>query len=156
MPGHSYGEPAYLWSGTSCTAERVCGRDASHRETETVAATAAVTRNRTCTLDELTAYTAAFTNPVFTVQRRENVKTADKLGHSFKVQQHNETQHWNKCSRCNEIDGKENHTGGTALCTVKAECGVCHVQYGEVAAAAALGVICIIVVVFVIRTKKTA
>ena len=156
MPGHSYGEPTYLWSGTSCTAERVCGRDASHRETETVAAEVTVTQQSDCTLDEFSDYTAAFTNPAFATQKQEDVKTEDATGHSFKVQQHNETQHWNKCSRCNEIDGKENHTGGTALCTVKAECGVCHVQYGEVAAAAALGVICIIVVVFVIRRKKTA
>lgn len=130
--GHSYGEPVYKWNGLSCTAERVCGRDASHKETETVMAAVTVTQNRSCTLDELSTYTATFTNAAFAVQKIENVKTADKLGHSFKVQQRNETQHWNKCSRCDEIDAKENHTGGTATCSAKAECAICHAKYGEI------------------------
>ena len=129
--GHSYGEPAYTWNGRSCTAERVCGRDASHRETETVTAATVVTQNRSCICDELSAYTAAFTNPAFAVQKKENIKTADRLGHNFRVQQRNETQHWNKCSRCNVISAKENHTGGTATCSAKAECVVCHAKYGE-------------------------
>lgn len=130
--GHSYGEPAYTWNGRSCTAERVCGRDASHRETETVTAATVVTQNRSCICDELSAYTAAFTNPAFAVQKKENIKTADRLGHNFRVQQRNETQHWNKCSRCNVISAKENHTGGTATCSAKAECVVCHAKYGEI------------------------
>ena len=130
--GHSYGEPVCTWNGTKCTAERVCKRDASHKENETVTATVTVTQQPTCTLDELSTYTATFTNAAFAVQKRENVKTADELGHNFKVQQCNETQHWNKCSRCDEIDAKENHTGGTAACNVKAECVVCHAKYGEI------------------------
>lgn len=129
---HSYGEPVYTWKGTSCTAERVCVSDASHKETETVTATVVVTQPRTCTLDELSTYTAVFTNAAFAVQKKENVKTADKLGHDFKVLQHDEMQHWNKCSRCDEIDVKENHTGGTATCIAKAECVVCHAEYGEI------------------------
>lgn len=130
--GHSYGETAYTWKGIQCMAERVCTRDVSHKETESVLATAAVTRNRTCTLDELSVYTAVFTNPVFDEQKKEDVKTADKLGHSFTVQQHDETKHWNKCSRCDEINGKENHVGGTADCREQAECMVCHIKYGAV------------------------
>jgi uncharacterized repeat protein (TIGR02543 family) len=129
---HSYGEPVYTWKGTSCTAERVCVGDASHKETETVTATVVVTQPRTCTLDELSTYTAVFTSAAFAVQKKENVKTADKLGHDFKVLQHDEMQHWNKCSRCDEIDAKENHTGGTATCIAKAECVVCHAEYGEI------------------------
>lgn len=129
---HSYGELVYTWKGTSCTAERVCVSDASHKETETVTATVVVTQPRTCTLDELSTYTAVFTNAAFAVQKKENVKTADKLGHDFKVLQHDEMQHWNKCSRCDEIDAKENHTGGTATCIAKAECEVCHAEYGEI------------------------
>lgn len=129
---HSYGEPVYTWKGTSCTAERICVSDASHKETETVTATVVVTQPRTCTLDELSTYTAVFTNAAFAVQKKENVKTADKRGHDFKVLQHDEMQHWNKCSRCDEIDAKENHTGGTATCIAKAECVVCHAEYGEI------------------------
>ena len=129
--GHSYGKPTYTWNGTSCTAERVCGRDASHKETETVTATVTVTQNRTCTRDELSTYTAVFNNPVFAVQKKENVVTAVRLGHNFKVLQYNGTQHWNKCSRCNEISARGNHTGGTATCSAKAECVVCRAKYGE-------------------------
>lgn len=117
--GHSYGEPVYKWNGTSsCTAERVCGRDTSHKETETVTAAITVTQPRTCTLDELSTYTSVFTNAAFAVQKQENVKTADKLGHDFTVRQYDETQHWNKCSRCDETDAKENHSIDGAVCTV--------------------------------------
>ena len=56
---HNYGEPAYVWNGKSCTAERVCSRDGSHKETETVTAAVTVTQNRSCLLDELSTYTAS-------------------------------------------------------------------------------------------------
>ncbi len=111
---HNYGEPVYTWDGTSCTAERVCRSDASHKETETVTAAVVVTQSRTCTLDELSTYTAVFTNKAFATQTKENVKTADKLGHNFRIQSDGETQHFSKCSRCGETGAKENHTGGTA------------------------------------------
>ena len=41
------------------------------------------------------------------------------------------TAHWHECSRCDEINGKTNHSGGTATCTEPAECEVCGVAYGE-------------------------
>ena len=41
------------------------------------------------------------------------------------------TAHWHECSRCDEINGKANHSGGTATCTEPAECEVCGVAYGE-------------------------
>lgn len=129
---HNYGEPVYTWDGTSCTAERVCRSDASHKETETVTAAVVVTQSRTCTLDELSTYTAVFTNKAFATQTKENVKTADKLGHNFSIQSDGETQHFSKCSRCGATGPKENHTGGTATSTEKAECAVCHAKYGEI------------------------
>ena len=129
---HNYGEPVYTWDGTSCTAERVCRSDASHKETETVTAAVVVTQSRTCTLDELSTYTAVFTNKAFATQTKENVKTADKLGHNFRIQSDGETQHFSKCSRCGATGPKENHTGGTATSTEKAECAVCHAKYGEI------------------------
>ena len=130
--GHSYGAPVYTWNGTSCTAERVCRHNAGHKETETVTAAVTVIQQKTCTLDELSTYTATFTNAAFAVQKKEAVKTADKLGHNFKVQQRNDTQHWNKCSRCDKCDAKKNHIGGTATCITKAECVVCYAKYGEI------------------------
>lgn len=130
---HSYGEPTYAWKGTNCTAERICSRDSSHKETETVTAAVETTRAATCTLDELSTYTVAFTNQAFAEQKLTNVKTGNKLGHDFAGEsyQHNETQHWKKCSRCDAIDAETAHTGGTATCTEKARCRDCGQPYGE-------------------------
>ena len=129
--GHNFGTPDYTWNGTECTAHRVCANDASHEESETVTAAANVTRNRDCELDELSTYTATFTNAAFAAQTKQNIVTANKLGHNFTVPQHDETQHWNKCSRCDAMDAKINHTGGKATCTEQAVCEVCHSTYGE-------------------------
>lgn len=80
--GHDWGEPSYVWNGTSCTAERVCSRDSSHKETETVTAAVMVTQHQSCLLDELSTYTASFQNAAFATQTQKNVVTANKLGHT--------------------------------------------------------------------------
>ena len=58
----------------------------------------------------------------------------DTLGHNFTIAQHDETHHWNKCSRCDATDTKAVHTGGTATCREKAVCEVCRSAYGELSA----------------------
>ena len=63
----------------------------------------------------------------------------DVLGHNFTIAQHDETHHWNKCSRCDATDTKANHTGGTATCREKAVCEVCHSAYGKLSAANHVG-----------------
>lgn len=138
---HNYGEPTYAWNGTSCTAERVCSRDGSHKETETVTAAVTVTQNQSCLLDELSTYTANFENAAFARQTKTNVKTADKLGHKWKTNEwsHDATHHWNECQNENcpvtdnsqKNDYKE-HNGGTATCIAKAVCDVCGTEYGDV------------------------
>lgn len=77
--GHSWGIPQYTWSAdnTTCTAERVCSNDANHKETEIVDSSSQVTQNKTCTLPELTTYTAIFTNTAFTTQTKADVRTAE-------------------------------------------------------------------------------
>ena len=129
--GHDFGTPDYTWNGTECTAHRVCANDASHEESEAVTAAANVTRNRDCELDELSTYTATFTNAAFAAQTKQNIVTANKLAHNFTVPQHDATQHWNKCSWCDTTDAKINHTGGKATCTAQAVCEACHSTYGE-------------------------
>ena len=129
--GHNFGTPDYKWNGTECTAHRVCANDASHEESETVTAAVKVLQNKDCELDELSTYTATFTNPAFAAQTKQNVVTANKLGHDFTVAQHDETQHWNKCSRCDATDTKADHTGGKATCTEQAVCTVCNTKYGN-------------------------
>ena len=43
------------------------------------------------------------------------------------------TAHWHECSRCNEINDKANHSGGTATCIALAKCEICGVEYGDLA-----------------------
>ena len=43
------------------------------------------------------------------------------------------SSHWHECSRCDEINDKANHSGGTATCIKKAVCSVCRVEYGDFA-----------------------
>lgn len=129
-PGHDWEETEYTWSGTECTAKRICKRDASHVETESVTAVVTVTQQRTCVLDELSAYTATFINPDFSAQVMKNVKTAERMGHDFTVLQSDETEHWYRCSRCEAIDAKAAHTGGEASCHALAVCEVCEKAYG--------------------------
>ncbi len=82
---HLFNTPVYEWSSDSsiCNAIRVCTHNASHIETENGIVQKETTQIKSCTADELATYTATFTAPVFTTQIKENVKTADKLGHSY-------------------------------------------------------------------------
>ena len=68
--GHAYGESTYTWNEdkTECTAERVCTRDASHKETETAKTTNSVTKESTCEQAGERTYTATFTNTAFAEQ----------------------------------------------------------------------------------------
>ena len=78
-------EYSYVWinNNKECTAIRKC-RICGYTDSETVDAVITVTQNRSCTLPELTKYTANFKN-VFNEQFIEqiiaNVKTAEAIGH---------------------------------------------------------------------------
>lgn len=124
---HSYGKPTYAWNGINCTAERVCSRDSSHKETETVTAAVETTQAATCTLEELSTYTAVFTNTAFNHQKKENVVTANKLGHDYAVDFTEDkpatcTENGSKSRHCSRCDAKTDvteipatgHTNGTA------------------------------------------
>ena len=43
------------------------------------------------------------------------------------------TSHWHECSRCDEINDKANHSGGTATCIALAKCKICGAEYGDFA-----------------------
>ena len=43
------------------------------------------------------------------------------------------TAHWHECSRCDEINDKASHSGGTATCIALAKCEICGVEYGDFA-----------------------
>lgn len=46
---------------------------------------------------------------------------------------YDETQHWHKCTGCDEVADKAAHHGGTATCGAKAICADCGQPYGELA-----------------------
>ena len=56
-----------------------------------------------------------------------------KKTHTYTVLQYDDNYHWYKCSGCSETEAKEQHTGGTATCTAKAECTACEKAYGDYA-----------------------
>ena len=82
---HAYGEVTYTWAedNSTVTASRTCANNAEHVETETVNTTAVVTQTLTCTANELTTYTATFTNEAFETQVKENVVTKEAAGHAY-------------------------------------------------------------------------
>ncbi len=83
--GHEYGEASYAWSadGSTCTASRTCTANAAHIDSETVNASKLVTQEKDCTNDEISTFTATFTNGAFTTQTKEDVKTGDAIGHAY-------------------------------------------------------------------------
>lgn len=71
--GHIWGKPTYKRATKSdgqrtVTATRVCARDSSHVETETVVAASKVAQQPTTTANGVKVYTASFKNPAFEPQ----------------------------------------------------------------------------------------
>lgn len=46
---------------------------------------------------------------------------------------HNDTDHWQVCTRCSKDFHKAAHNGGTATCQEQAKCEICGAKYGELA-----------------------
>ena len=80
--GHTYGDTSYKWNDdySECTAERTC-IVCLQKETETVESVSNIKQQKSCTLPEITAYTAAFANKAFTSQTKD-IKTAE-AGHTW-------------------------------------------------------------------------
>ena len=132
MTGHSYGTPTYVWAANnaSCTATRTCTA-CQHVENETVNTQKQVTQNRSCTLNELSTFTATFTNTAFARQTKENVKTADMTGHTYSATEweSNVDNHWHECSVCHTQIGKAAHEWQPATYTAPKTC-VCGATTG--------------------------
>lgn len=129
---HVYGEVSYAWNeaNTACTATRVCSScDADtdgHTQTATATITSSVTQNKTCTLPELTKYTATFTEDWAETQTKENVETAAATGHSPSSDwTKDENGHWHVCTNddCNEKADESKHTDVTITDGVCDVCG---------------------------------
>lgn len=130
---HAYGAVSYTWAdNTTCKAEHKCTA-CQHVENETVNAQKQVTQKRSCTLNELSTFTATFTNTAFAQQTKENVKTADMTGHAFAAAwEHNDDKHWHKCTRdgCTGIDAEAAHEWQPATYTAPKTCTVCGATTG--------------------------
>ncbi len=105
---HSYSEPTYTWNDnhTECTAKRIC-LVCKNEETETAKnskVTSKIEQEKTCTLPELTTYTAKFINGAFKTQIAENVETAKAEGHTW-----NEDYIIDKAATCTEAGSKSIH-----------------------------------------------
>ena len=133
MTGHSYGTPTYVWAANndSCTAEHKCSA-CQHVENETVNTQKQVTQNRSCTLNELSTFTATFTNTAFAQQTKENVKTADMTGHSYGgTWVKGQDGHWKVCEVCQNQSEVKPHTWKDATYTAPKTCTVCGATQGE-------------------------
>ena len=133
MAAHTYGAPTYVWAANnaSCTATRTCTA-CQHVENETVNTQQTVTQNHSCTLNELSTFTATFTNTAFAQQIKENVKTADMTGHTYSATEWESTvdNHWHECSACHTQIDKAEHTWKDATYTAPKTCTVCGATTG--------------------------
>ena len=134
MTGHSYGAVSYTWAidNTTCKAEHKCTA-CQHVENETVNTQKQVTQNRSCTLNELSTFTATFTNTAFAQQTKENVKTADMTGHTYSATEweSNVDNHWHECAVCHTQIDKAAHEWQPATYTAPKTCTVCGATQGE-------------------------
>ena len=83
--GHAWSAVAYTWADdySTVTARRVCGNDATHVESEEVAAAENITQAADCQHDGTAIYTGEFTNPAFTDQTKTVTLPADPDAHVF-------------------------------------------------------------------------
>lgn len=109
---HVWGETSYTWSkdGSTCTARRVCGEDASHVEEETVTAEGRITAEATCTSMGETTYTAVFKNDWAQPQTLVK-KNIDMIPHvSGEEWKADEASHWKECAACGTRLEESGHT----------------------------------------------
>ena len=80
---HTWADPTYTWSDdySSCTAERVCTQDNTHKENEIANSTYTVVTEASCETDGLGRYTVSFKNSAFLTQTHDTVMEA--LGHDY-------------------------------------------------------------------------
>ena len=132
MTGHTYGTPIYVWAAdnASCTATRTCTA-CQHVENETVNTQKQVTQNRSCTLNELSTFTATFTNTAFAQQTKENVKTADMTPHTYGgTWVKGQDGHWKVCEVCQDRSEVEPHNWKDATTSAPKTCTVCGATTG--------------------------
>ena len=135
--GHDWGETEYTWTptedGYNCTAKRICQKDKSHEETETVTAAYAVVTKPTCLTDGLGRYQASF-DADWAEDASKDVPLS-ALDHDWGAWKSNgDGTHTRICSNDSSHTETDDCSGGTATCTELATCTTCGETYGELAA----------------------
>ena len=135
--GHDWGTTEYTWTptedGYNCTAKRICQKDKSHEETETVTAAYAVVTEPTCLTDGMGRYQASF-EADWAGDASKDV-TLSALGHDWGAWTSNgDGTHTRVCTKDSSHTETDNCSGGTATCTERAICDVCGGAYGDLAA----------------------
>ena len=134
--GHDWGETEYTWTptetGYTCTAKRVCKKDETHEETETVTAAYAVVTKPTCLTAGLGRYQASF-EADWAEEASKDVPLS-ALGHDWGAWTSNgDGTHTRICSNDSSHTETDTCSGGTATCTELATCTTCGETYGELA-----------------------
>ena len=135
--GHDWGTAEYTWTSTedgyNCTAKRVCQKDKSHEETETVTAAYAVVTEPTCLTAGLGRYQASFEADWAEDASKDVALPA--LDHDWGAWTSNGNgTHTRVCGRDDSHTETDDCSGGTATCTELATCTVCGGTYGQLAA----------------------
>lgn len=135
--GHDWGTTEYTWTptedGYTCTAKRVCQKDKTHAETESVTAAYAVVTKPTCLTDGLGRYQASFEADWAEDASKDVPLSA--LDHDWGAWKSNgDGTHTRICARDSSHTETDNCGGGTATCTELATCTTCGETYGELAA----------------------
>ena len=135
--GHDWGTTEYTWTptedGYTCTAKRVCQKDKTHAETESVTAAYAVVTEPTCLTDGLGRYQASF-EADWAEDASKDV-TLSALGHDWGAWTSNgDGTHTRNCTKDSSHTEDGTCSGGTATCTERAICDVCGGAYGDLAA----------------------
>lgn len=95
---HTWADPTYTWSEdySSCTAERVCTQDSSHKESETANSVYAVPTAATCETAGEGKYTVTFTNTAFEAQTKTIVLEA--MGHDWGIPTYTWSDDYSSCT----------------------------------------------------------
>ena len=135
--GHDWGTTEYTWTptedGYTCTAKRVCQKDKTHAETESVTAAYAVVTEPTCLTAGLGRYQASFAADWAEDASKDVPLSA--LDHDWGAWKSNgDGTHTRICARDSSHTETDDCSGGTATCTELATCTTCGETYGELAA----------------------
>ncbi|MBE6773758.1 MAG: hypothetical protein E7544_05990 [Ruminococcaceae bacterium] len=129
---HDWADTTYNFAadGKSCTAQRVCKRDASHVENANATITSAVKTPATCTVDGWTTYTATFTEAWAAVQTLD-VQDIAALKHDWNAVSYDFAADGKSCTAervCNRADCGAKETATATITSAEKTPATCTVM----------------------------